>query len=110
MLPTFEPIHLIYLSIAIALEVVANVLMKLSQGFEQKLYGFSAIICVLAAFTALSFAVAGIQLSVAYAIWGGVGLIATAIIGVIMFDQRLHLSAWLGICLIMIGVVLMKMS
>lgn len=110
MLPTFEPIHLLYLSIAIVLEVAANLLMKLSHGLERKLYGAAAIICVLAAFTALSFAIAGIQLSVAYSIWGGVGLIATAIIGMTVFGERLRLTGWLGMGLIMLGVVLMKMS
>ena len=52
MLPEFAPIHLLYLAIAIALEVVANVLMKLSHGFERKGPAVAAIACALAAFTA----------------------------------------------------------
>lgn len=73
MLPEFAPIHLLYLAIAIVLEIAANVLMKQSHGFARKAPALAAIACALAAFTALSFAVEGIQLSVAYGVWAGWG-------------------------------------
>jgi spermidine export protein MdtI len=110
MLPNYAPIHLVFLTIAIILEILANVLMKLSKGFKHKLPGIAAIFCVLVAFTALSFAIKGIQLSVAYGIWGGVGLIATALFGIILFDERLRFSGWLGVVFVIIGIVLMRMS
>ncbi|KAA5903926.1 multidrug/spermidine efflux SMR transporter subunit MdtI, partial [Klebsiella pneumoniae] len=43
---------------------------------------------VLAAFSALSQAVKGIDLSVAYALWGGFGIAATLAAGWILFGQR----------------------
>lgn len=110
MLPDFAFIHAVYLAIAIILEVAANVLMKLSQGFERKMPAVIAIVCVLAAFTCLSFAIRGIQLSVAYGIWGGLGLIATAILGITLFGERLRLSGWVGVGLIVMGVWLLKLS
>ncbi len=110
MLSTFKSIHLVYLIIAIILEVLANVLMKVSHGFERKLPAVIAIICVLAAFTALSFAIEGIQLSVAYGIWGGAGLIATTLFGILMFGERLRLTGWLGMGLVMVGVCLIRLS
>ena len=106
----FALIYLFYLSVAIILDVAANFLVKLSDGFQHKLLGFAAIGCVLAAFTALSFAIKGIPLSVAYGIWGGLGLIATALVGAIMFAERLHFSAWLGIVLVMAGVILLRFA
>ncbi len=110
MLPEFEPIHLLYLAIAIVLEIAANVLMKFSHGFTYKRPAIAAIVSALAAFTALSFAVRGIQLSVAYGVWGGVGLIATAVIGITMFNEHLRRSGWLGLALITVGVGLMKFA
>lgn len=110
MLPEFQPIHLLYLAIAIVLEIAANVLMKFSHGFTYKRPAIAAIACALAAFTALSFAVRGIQLSVAYGVWGGVGLIATAVLGVTVFHERLRPSGWSGLALIMLGVYLMKFA
>jgi spermidine export protein MdtI len=39
-----------------------------------------------------------------------VGLIATAIFGITLFGERLRPSGWLGLLLIMAGVVLLKFS
>ncbi|MBM7128111.1 multidrug/spermidine efflux SMR transporter subunit MdtI [Dyella mobilis] len=109
-MPDFAPIHALYLAVAIALEIAANVLMKFSEGFRRKLPAAAAILCALAAFTALSYAIEGIQLSVAYGVWGGVGLIATAILGITLFGERLRPSGWLGLLLITSGVVLLKFT
>lgn len=110
MLTTFEYIHILYLSLAIILEIAANVLLKLSSGLKYKSYAVAAIVCVLFSFTALSFAVQGIQLSVAYAIWGGFGLIATALLGTTLFNEHLRPLGWVGIGSILIGMTLMKLS
>jgi spermidine export protein MdtI len=109
-LPDFEPIHLLYLAIAIVLEIAANVLMKHSHGFAHKRPAFAAIACALAAFTALSYAIKGIQLSVAYGVWGGVGLIATTVLGITVFGERLHRGGWVGLVLITLGVCLLKFA
>lgn len=104
----FSLIHLVYLSIAILFEVIANVLLKLSKGFKKKFLAATAIVFALAAFTALSFAIEGIQLSVAYGIWGGLGLIATAIIGVLLFKEKIHARGWVGMIMLVAGVLLLK--
>jgi len=110
MLPDFAPIHLLYLAIAIVLEIATNVLMKQSHGFAYKRPAVAAIVCALAAFTALSYAIDGIQLSVAYGIWGGVGLVATTVLGIAMFGERLRSTGWGGLVLIMLGVGLLKFA
>ena len=65
------------LGFAIVLEILANVFLKFSDGFRRKVYGLMSIAAVLGAFSALSQAVKGIDLSVAYALWGGFGIAAT---------------------------------
>lgn len=67
----FEWIHAAWLAFAIVLEIIANVFLKFSDGFRRKAYGLLSIAAVLGAFSALSQAVKGIDLSVAYALWGG---------------------------------------
>ncbi len=52
---------------------------------------------MLAAFSALSQAVKGIDLSVAYALWGGFGIAATLAAGWILFGQRLNRKGWIGL-------------
>lgn len=66
----FEWVHGAWLGMAIVLEIVANVFLKFSDGFRRKAYGVLSLVAVLAAFSALSQAVKGIDLSVAYALWG----------------------------------------
>ena len=66
-----------WLAFAIVLEIIANVFLKFSDGFRRKAYGLLSIAAVLGAFSALSQAVKGIDLSVAYALWGGFGIAAT---------------------------------
>ncbi|MDP1086683.1 multidrug/spermidine efflux SMR transporter subunit MdtI, partial [Klebsiella pneumoniae] len=63
--------HADWLEIAIVLEIIANVLFKFSDGFRRKIYGIMSLAAVLGAFCALSQTVKGIDLSVAYALWGG---------------------------------------
>lgn len=77
------------LAFAIVLEIIANVFLKFSDGFRRKAYGLLSIAAVLGAFSALSQAVKGIDLSVAYALWVA-GIAATLAAGWIMFGQRLN--------------------
>lgn len=55
----FEWVHAAWLGLAIVLEILANVLLKFSDGFRRKLYGLMSIAAVLGAFSALSQAVKG---------------------------------------------------
>ncbi|PWU10623.1 MAG: multidrug/spermidine transporter subunit MdtI [Verrucomicrobia bacterium] len=110
MLPTFSLIHLFYLLIAIVFELICNYLLKLSDGFTRKTPAVIGIIFVLGAFTALSFAIQGIQLSVAYCLWGGIAVIATAIIGIVKFKERLRFVGWIGVALIILGMVLIEIA
>lgn len=99
-----------WLGLAIVLEVLANLLLKYSDGFRRKGLGFSSILSVLAAFTALAQAVQDIELSLAYAIWGGFGILATVAMGWALFGQRLAGRGWLGLALLLVGMSLLKMA
>lgn len=92
----FEWVHAAWLALAIVLEIVANVFLKFSDGFRRKIFGLLSPAAVLAAFSALSQAVKGIDLSVAYALWGGFGIAATLAAGWILFGQRLNRKGWIG--------------
>ena len=92
------------------LVIIANVFLKFSDGFRRKLYGILSLVAVLAAFSALSQAVKGIDLSVAYALWGGFGIAATLAAGWILFGQRLNHKGWIGVVLLLAGMVMIKLA
>jgi spermidine export protein MdtI len=103
-------IHFAWLGVAIVLEVLANILLKYSDGFRRRLLGGLSILCILAAFTSLAQAVQGMELSMAYAIWGGFGIIATVALGWALFGQRLAWRGWLGLSLLVGGMTLLKLA
>lgn len=102
--------HSLWLLFAVVLEIIANILLKLSNGFRNKVYGVLSLVGVLAAFSALSKAVEGIDLAVAYALWGGLGLLATIAFGWILFGQRLNWLGVAGLILLLAGMVVIKLT
>jgi spermidine export protein MdtI len=99
-----------YLIAGVGFEIIANILLKKSEGFTKKAYAIAAIMMILVAFTCLGKAVEGIELSIAYAIWGGIGLVATALLSITFFQQRILFTGWLGILLLLLGVLLLKLA
>lgn len=106
----FEWIHAAWLLLAVVLEIVANIWLKFSDGFRRPVYGVLSLLAVLSAFTALGQAVKGIELSVAYALWGGFGIAATVAAGWVLFGQRLNHKGWAGLVLLLVGMVVIKLA
>ncbi|EJD6408861.1 multidrug/spermidine efflux SMR transporter subunit MdtI [Providencia rettgeri] len=106
----FEWWHAAFLILAVVLEIIANILLKMSNGFKRYWLGILSLVAVLGAFSSLAQAVKGIELSIAYALWGAFGIIATVAAGWILFNQWLNYKGWGGIVLLLLGMVLIKMS
>ena len=100
----------LWLLLAVTLEIGGTYLLKLSDGMTRRSMGAGGIVLVMGAFAALAKAIEGMDLSVAYAVWGGAGLVITAIIGALVFGQRIRPAGWLGIMLVVAGVVALKMA
>lgn len=95
------------LMIAILLDVIANIALKFSDGFRRKQYGIVALSCIIAAFACLAQALQDIELSIAYAFWGAIGLCLTAFSDYCLFGQKLTLLGWFGMLLMVLGVGLL---
>lgn len=91
------------------LDIIANLLLAKSNGFKKKSLGFIALICVAVAFGLLSLAVKDLDLAVAYALWGCFGILGTSLSGWVLLGQRMHKTAFLGIALLMCGIVLLRL-
>ena len=62
-----------------AIEVWANMLLVRSEGFTKIMYAIKALLLVALAFTVLAYAVRGLDLAVAYAMWGACGIVGTSV-------------------------------
>ena len=91
-------------------DIIGNVLTKLSNGFSRKRLAVLVMVVQIAAFVFLSFALESIDLSVAYALWGALGIIATSIIGKMMFGESLHPVKVLGIAITLVAIIFLKLS
>ncbi|MEC1179562.1 multidrug efflux SMR transporter [Metasolibacillus meyeri] len=100
----------LFLSISIICEVVATIMLKFSQGFTQLAPTIIVAIGYILAFYFLSHCLQYLPLSLAYAIWSGLGTIATVIIGIILWQEKFTWLTAFGISLIIGGVVLLNFS
>lgn len=96
---------LIWLAVTIAFEVTGSTMMKLSKGFSELLPSVAVFVCYGASIAGLTMVLKTIELSVAYAIWSGVGTALTAAIGIWYFGETVSPLKIASIGLIIAGVV-----
>jgi small multidrug resistance pump len=100
----------ILLSIAILFEVAGTTAMKFSGGFSYfwpsvMLFAFYAL-----AFIALTLALKKLDLSIAYAIWAGVGTLLITLIGFYFFSEDISSLKIIFLGLIIIGVIGLRLT
>jgi multidrug resistance protein EbrB len=100
----------LFLTISIISELIATSLLKLSDGMTVLLPSLGVAVGYGLAFYFLSLSLKTIPLSLAYAIWSGVGTALTALIGVVFWGEVLTILMLVGIVFIIGGVVLLNSS
>lgn len=84
--------------------------MKLSEGFSKIIPSISMFIFYILSLIALTFALKKFDVSIAYAIWAGLGTALITIVGIVYFKESLTLTKIASIMLIIIGVVGLHLS
>lgn len=100
----------VYLAFAIIGEVFASTMLKLSNGFKEIMPVLGLALGYGVAFYGLAVALETIPLGVAYAIWSGVGTAFTALLGIYFFKEAATRKKFIGISLIILGVVLLNIA
>ena len=90
----------IRLLIAGVLEVSWAVAMNYSEGFTKLVPSIITAIGYIASAIFLSMALKDLPLGTAYAIWTGIGIIGTTLLGIVLFNEKLSLPQ--VICVILI--------
>ncbi|MEE4408076.1 MULTISPECIES: SMR family transporter [unclassified Serratia (in: enterobacteria)] len=97
-----------FVTISAFIDIIANMMIAKSQGFRKIGWGIGAIILVWIAFALLGQAVKTMDLAVAYAMWGAIGVTGTAAFGRILFGHRLRPIGWFGIAAITVAVIVLS--
>ena len=100
-----KTISWIILIIAIVLEVSGTVSMKLSDGFTKLVPVIAMLILYGLGLSLLALSLKTIDISIAYAVWSGLGTALITIVGVVWFKEPATLVKMASIGLIIIGVV-----
>ena len=100
----------LYLILAILLEVSGTTCMKLSQGFTKLVPSILLFVFYTLSLGMLTLALKRIDVSVAYAVWSGVGTALIATIGVLWFREPATALKLVSLVLIIAGVVGLNLS
>jgi len=99
----------VMLVLAIVLEVAGTTNMKLSQGFTERLPSVLVFVFYGLSIGALTLSLKRIDVSVAYAVWSGLGTAFIAILGVSVFGEALTVVKVVALVLIVVGVMMLNM-
>ncbi len=103
------PIHYLYLLLAIVAETIGTTALQASQQFSRLGPSVIVVISYGIAFYLLALALRFMPVGVAYAIWSGLGIVLIALIGWVLFGQKLDLAAVTGLALIIAGIVIIQL-
>ena len=98
------------LLVAIVLEVCGTTSMKLSQGFTKLTPSVLIFVFYGLSFVALTLCLRYMDVSVAYAVWSGLGTLLIAAIGIAYFKEPLTLVKIGSLVLIIVGVIGVNLS
>ncbi len=101
---------LFYLIMAIIFEVTGTICMKLSCGFTKAVPSILVILLYLLSIISLTFALKKIDVTIAYAIWAGLGTALIATVGILWFEEPVTALKIISLGLIIIGVIGLNLS
>jgi quaternary ammonium compound-resistance protein SugE len=98
------------LIVAGGLEVIWAFTMKLSAGFTRPAASVITLVAMIASFGLLSMAMRTLPLGTAYVVWTGIGAVGAFLVGIVALGESVNVVRVLAACLIVAGLVLMKLS
>ena len=99
----------VYLGLAIVLELLGTTFLKYTLGFTKLSPSLVVVAAYTGAFYFLSRSLQFIDLNIAYATWCGTGTLMTMIIGATLFKERFRFSGYVGVVLLLGGIVALNL-
>ncbi|WP_141499900.1 DMT family transporter [Paenibacillus luteus] len=99
----------LFLAVSIIGELIGTSMLKASEGFTKLYPSLLTIVAFSVSFFFISLTLKTLPLNMTYAIWSGVGAVATAVISVLIWKEKINTGSMVGIGLIVIGVVVLNL-
>ena len=97
------------LFLAVAAETVGTSALQASQQFTRLGPSILVIVAYAISFALLGWVLKFTPVGIAYAMWSGLGIVFIALIGLVVFGQRLDLPAIFGMALILAGILVIHL-
>lgn len=98
------------LVIAGLLEVGWAIGLKYTDGFTKLWPSVTTLIALVASFLLLGLAMRTLPVGVAYSVWVGIGVVGTAILGMVLFDEATTVLKLVSLGLICAGIMGLKLA
>jgi small multidrug resistance pump len=94
---------------AVLSEVIATTALKFSEGFTKLIPSLVVVIGYGLSFYLLALSLKVMPLGTAYALWSGIGIVLTVIIGMLLWREQMDWARGIGIMLIIAGILIINL-
>ncbi|KAA1195670.1 quaternary ammonium compound efflux SMR transporter SugE [Photorhabdus heterorhabditis] len=98
------------LVIAGLFEIVWAVGLKYTHGFTRLMPSLMTVSAIALSMGLLAYAMRGLPVGTAYAVWTGIGAVGTAIFGIIVLGESASIARILSLVLIVSGIIGLKLT
>ena len=98
-----------FLIAAVAFGTASNILAKEAEGFSKIVPSLMSALTIVLCMYCLSQVMKSIPVGITYAIFAGMCIIATVLIGIIKFNQIPNIYSFIGLTLIILGVLIVNL-
>ncbi|WP_438862400.1 quaternary ammonium compound efflux SMR transporter SugE [Neptunicella sp.] len=91
-------------------EIMWAVGLKYTEGFSRLWPSVGTVLAMLVSFALLGIAMKSLPVGTAYAVWVGIGMVGTAILGIVLFAEPANTLRLFSLLLIVAGVIGLKLA
>jgi small multidrug resistance pump len=94
---------------AVLSEVIATTALKFSEGFTKLIPSLVVVVGYGLSFYLLALSLKVMPLGTAYALWSGIGIVLTVIIGMLLWREQMDWARGIGIMFIIAGILIINL-
>jgi small multidrug resistance pump len=94
---------------AVLSEVIATTALKFSEGFSKLVPSLIVVVGYGLSFYLLSLSLKVIPIGTAYALWSGIGIVLTVIVGAVLWREQMDWARGIGIAFIIGGILIINL-